>query len=112
MLNDILHFASETLVDNGRLAFWMPTANDETQEIPVPSHPCLEEVAICTQPFNKWSRRLITYRKRPDAEVDPAAVEAWQAGLLGRDYDGVTADELNPFRKGYFTKFRNESPPS
>lgn len=53
MLNDILHFASETLVDGGRLSFWMPTANDEDQEIPSPTHPCLEVVAICVQPFNK-----------------------------------------------------------
>ena len=29
MLDDILFFAAETLVDDGRLAFWMPTANDE-----------------------------------------------------------------------------------
>lgn len=53
MLDDILHFASETLVDGGRLSFWMPTANDEDQEIPSPTHPCLEVVAICVQPFNK-----------------------------------------------------------
>lgn len=56
MLDDILHFASETLVDGGRLSFWMPTANDEDQEIPSPTHPCLEAVATCVQPFNKcWS---------------------------------------------------------
>lgn len=53
MLDDILHFASETLVDGGRLSFWMPTANDEDQEIPLPTHPCFEPVAICVQPFNK-----------------------------------------------------------
>ncbi|KAF4978900.1 hypothetical protein FZEAL_4786 [Fusarium zealandicum] len=53
MLDDILTFAAETLVDNGRLSFWMPTANDEELEIPVPAHPCLEIVAVCVQPFNK-----------------------------------------------------------
>lgn len=53
MLDDILVFASETLVDNGRLSFWMPTANDEELEIPVPRHPYLEIVDVCTQPFNK-----------------------------------------------------------
>ena len=53
MLDDILDFASETLVDHGRLSFWMPTANDEEQEIPVPEHPCLEIVAVCVQVFNK-----------------------------------------------------------
>lgn len=53
MLEDILAFAADTLVDNGRLSFWMPTANDEEQEIPTPLHPCLEIVAVCVQPFNK-----------------------------------------------------------
>lgn len=53
MLDDILVFASETLVDNGRLSFWMPTANDEELEIPVPRHPSLDIVDVCTQPFNK-----------------------------------------------------------
>lgn len=53
MLDDILAFAADTLVDNGRLAFWMPTANDEEQEIPVPTHPCLEVVVVCVQVFNK-----------------------------------------------------------
>jgi tRNA (guanine10-N2)-methyltransferase len=53
MLDDILSFAAETLVDEGRLSFWMPTANDEDQEIPVPSHPHMEVVSVCTQPFNK-----------------------------------------------------------
>ncbi|KAF4122374.1 tRNA (guanine10-N2)-methyltransferase [Geosmithia morbida] len=44
MLDDILNFAAESLVDNGRLSFWMPTANDENQEILTPDHPCLETV--------------------------------------------------------------------
>lgn len=53
MLDDILQFAFDMLVDQGRLSFWMPTANDQDQEIPVPSHPGLEIVSVCTQPFNK-----------------------------------------------------------
>lgn len=53
MLDDILNFAANTLVDDGRLSFWMPTANDEDQEIPVPTHPYMEVVVVCTQPFNK-----------------------------------------------------------
>lgn len=53
MLDGILRFSAQTLVDDGRLSFWMPTANDENQEIPVPTHPYLEVVAVCTQTFNK-----------------------------------------------------------
>ncbi len=53
ILDDILQFAAETLVDDGRLSFWIPTANDEEQEVPVPTHPYLEIVAVCTQTFTK-----------------------------------------------------------
>ncbi|KAH7144087.1 S-adenosyl-L-methionine-dependent methyltransferase [Dactylonectria macrodidyma] len=104
MLDDILAFASDTLVDEGRLSFWTPTANDEELEIPVPTHPCLEIVTICVQPFNKWSRRLITYRRIPDAQVLPSALEEY-ASRKKLAMNGTTADELNPFRRGYFNKF-------
>ena len=53
MLIDILSFAAETLVENGRLSMWMPTANDEDQEIAIPAHGALEVVSNCIQPFNK-----------------------------------------------------------
>ncbi|KAG7287672.1 hypothetical protein NEMBOFW57_007185 [Staphylotrichum longicolle] len=101
MLDDILQFSAQTLVDGGRLSFWMPTANDENQEIAVPTHPYLEVVSVCTQVFNKWSRRLITYRRIPDKEVDPEAMKAREVATPV----GKSADELNPFRKAYFNKF-------
>ncbi|KEY69851.1 hypothetical protein S7711_08992 [Stachybotrys chartarum IBT 7711] len=107
MLDDILVFASETLVDHGRLSFWMPTANDEEQEIPLPTHPCLKLVAVCVQPFNKWSRKLITYSRIPDHEVPQATLAAYTS----RQSMGKTADELNPFRRGYFRKFETEEKP-
>jgi len=53
MLDDILQFSAQTLVDNGRLSFWMPTSNDQDQEIGVPTHPYLEIVCVATQVFNK-----------------------------------------------------------
>lgn len=57
MLDDILQFSAQTLVDYGRLSFWMPTSNDEDQEIAIPTHPYMELVAVCTQPFNKCKFR-------------------------------------------------------
>lgn len=111
MLDDILHFAAETLVDNGRLSFWVPTANNEDQEIDVPEHPCLEIVVTCVQPFRKWSRRLITYQKRGDESVRQSDVHLWQTTRAERRHAGTTADELNPFRKGYFNKFQKEETP-
>uniref|UniRef100_A0A0D2Y1W5 tRNA (guanine(10)-N(2))-methyltransferase TRMT11 N-terminal domain-containing protein n=1 Tax=Fusarium oxysporum (strain Fo5176) TaxID=660025 RepID=A0A0D2Y1W5_FUSOF len=97
----------ETLVDEGRLSFWMPTANDEDQEIPVPSHPYMGVVSVCTQPFNKWSRRLITYRRLPDSQVSQEALEAY-TNRQRLTLNGTSADELNPFRRGYFKKFEAE----
>lgn len=100
MLDDILDFASLSLVDHGRLSFWMPTANDENQEIKIPEHPCLMVVSVCTQTFNKWSRRLITYSRTPELEVVAGAIRE------RRKENGISADDLNPFRKGYFHGFK------
>ncbi|KHJ31105.1 putative rna methylase family protein [Erysiphe necator] len=100
MLDNILDFAALSLIENGRLSFWMPTSNDRNQEIKIPQHPCLEISSVCTQSFSKWSRRLITFRRVPDSEFtqlirEPRAI-----------VDGLNADELNPFRKGYFQGFK------
>ncbi|CRK31697.1 hypothetical protein BN1708_005509 [Verticillium longisporum] len=104
MLDDILEFATQMLVDEGRLSFWMPTANDEDQELSVPTHPCLEIVSVCVQPFNRWSRRLITYRRMPDSQVDQEKLSLHKRAK----HEGVTADELNPFRERYFKGFKKE----
>ncbi|OAA72783.1 RNA methylase family protein [Akanthomyces lecanii RCEF 1005] len=108
ILDDILVLAVETLVDNGRLSFWMPTANEEDQQISAPAHPSLEIVANCVQVFNKWSRRLITYRRRPDSEVSKEALELYADREIISEV-GTTANELNPFRRGYFRKFQSNS---
>ena len=56
MQRDILDFATRTLVTNGRLAMWMPTASAEDVEFPVPMHPNLEVVSVSVQSFGscKW----------------------------------------------------------
>lgn len=80
ILNDLLSFAAAVLVPDGRLSFWMPTADDVEETLPIPTHGKLELIAVCVQPFGKCkyffqfasesslipvgSRRLITYRKR------------------------------------------------
>ena len=106
MLDDILEFAARTLVDNGRLAFWMPAANEEDEELTVPTNPYLQLIHCCVQPFNKWSRRLLVYRRRRAVEVEKApGVNG--SGRLSRPKESMeTADELNPFRKRYFQGFR------
>ena len=130
MLDDILSFAAATLVENGRLSFWMPVANkvevdeepgdveegkgEEEQVIEIPTHRDLELVSCCVQQFGKWSRRLLTYRKRLREEIElddddegeltaGEGVDVAAAAASGRS-SGVrkTADELNDFRKKYF----------
>ncbi|EAW10642.1 tRNA (guanine-N2-)-methyltransferase [Aspergillus clavatus NRRL 1] len=94
MLNDILEFASRSLVTNGRLAMWMPTSSDEEGELAIPMHPNLEVLSISVQPFNNWSRRLITYRRLPEGETSDVSL-----GRRKGDAEGVYADDLNAFRR-------------
>jgi len=102
LLDDILAFAATTLVEDGRISMWMPTANDEDIDLIIPSHPCLELTSVCVQAFNKWSRRLLTYRRRRDTEVPHGALEKAR-----REYEtGTRASDLNDFRRKYFQGFK------
>ncbi|EXJ58846.1 hypothetical protein A1O7_06276 [Cladophialophora yegresii CBS 114405] len=102
MLDDISDFAAKTLVDGGRLAFWMPSANEnefgEEETTLIPKHPRLALKHECVQRFNKWSRRLLVYERLPG--IDIGLSDGLEAPIAGR-----TADELNPFRKRYFQSF-------
>ncbi len=53
MLDDILDYAATSLKDHGRLAMWMPTANDQEEELSIPKHPSLLLVGTSVQSFNK-----------------------------------------------------------
>lgn len=68
LLDDLLQFGADSLVERGRLCFWMPTANDDFVPNDIPLHPDLELVGNCVQEFNKWSRRLLVYRRRKHGE--------------------------------------------
>ncbi len=71
--------------------------------IPLPSAEVAADRRTCT---SKWSdtksgsRRLITYRRLPNSQVNPEVADSRQKKQLS----GKSADELNPFRKMYFTK--------
>ncbi|KAL4862699.1 hypothetical protein BDV12DRAFT_190209 [Aspergillus spectabilis] len=97
MLNDILAFAARTLITDGRLSMWMPTANDEEVELSIPMHENLEVLSVSVQPFSNWSRRLITYRRLPEGVLSDVSL-----GRQKGDSTGVSADELNAFRRVYF----------
>jgi tRNA (guanine10-N2)-methyltransferase len=61
LIEDILDFAALALVDGGRIAMWLPTANDQDIEIAIPQHHCFKLVSVCLQEFNKCGllRKLI-----------------------------------------------------
>lgn len=64
MLNDILTFAARTLVTDGRLSMWMPTANDEV-ELVVPMHPNLELVSVSVQSFGNCKFSIYIFTVEP-----------------------------------------------
>ena len=64
MLADLLEFSANHLVDDGRLSFWMPTANDEDTYLAIPTHQGLDIVSVCLQPFNKCQLPLMENRSR------------------------------------------------
>lgn len=106
MLDDILDFAARTLVDGGRLAFWMPSANEnefgEEETTVIPMHRRLELKHECIQRFNKWSRRLLVYERLPGAPISEAVVNGGGCEGVNVDNTARTADDLNPFRRRYF----------
>ncbi|CZT24673.1 related to TRM11 Catalytic subunit of an adoMet-dependent tRNA methyltransferase complex (Trm11p-Trm112p) [Ramularia collo-cygni] len=123
MLDDILDFSANMLVDDGRLCMWMPVAGaveeaidednvqvtEQETEYDVPQHPMLKLVSTCTQDFNKWSRRLLTYQRLQDSSVDADSLIAYRTQRLelqGVNGDG-SADELNAFRRKYFQGFKD-----
>lgn len=107
MLDDILDFAARTLVDGGRLAFWMPSANEnevtgEEEVTVIPGHGLLELKHECVQRFNRWSRRLLVYERVSGEVLEEVRNEVSGLAVSGT---GTRADDLNPFRRRYFQAF-------
>lgn len=96
----------------------MPSANDEDETLAIPVHRRLELASVCVQPFSKWSRRLLTYRKRKTDEEDTAIINATDGisdhiteGIPGLELGkgvGANADDLNLFRRRYFQGFKSK----
>jgi tRNA (guanine10-N2)-methyltransferase len=107
MLDDILDFAANMLVEGGRLCMWMPSANEDDVELAIPHHPALTIISICVQPFNKWSRRLLTYQRLSDNEIPRSTGRAPKESIAGSN-----ADDLNHFRKRFFEGFKPNVPNS
>lgn len=96
LLEDLLNFAAERLPVGGRLAFWMPTANDDFEVHNLPQHEQLELLYNLEQEFNKWSRRLLVYVKRDE-------------NYRGKTINGLKVNNIKNFRERYFNGFNAKS---
>lgn len=96
LLDDLLKFSASRLPVNGRLAFWMPTANDDFEVNQIPQHQNLELIYNLEQEFNKWSRRLLVYVKRDD-------------DYIGKTRNGLKENNIKNFRDRYFKGFSEKS---
>ncbi|RLV88992.1 hypothetical protein JA1_005413 [Spathaspora sp. JA1] len=96
LLDDLLSFAAARLPIGGRLAFWMPTANDDFQVNQIPQHENLELLYNLEQEFNKWSRRLLVYTKRDES-------------YIGETRNGLKEENIKNFRERYFRGFSEKS---
>ncbi|CAD1812257.1 unnamed protein product [Candida parapsilosis] len=96
MLNDLLSFAGERLPVGGRLAFWMPTANDDFSETIIPQHERLSLQYSLEQEFHKWSRRLLVYVKMDES-------------YAGETRNGLKELNIRNFRERYFRGFSERS---
>ncbi|XP_067839904.1 tRNA (guanine(10)-N2)-methyltransferase homolog isoform X2 [Heptranchias perlo] len=67
---DLLNFAAENLVMNGRLVYWLPVYKLEYSEDVIPQHPCLKLISNCEQSLTTHtSRQLITMEKVKEFEL-------------------------------------------
>lgn len=96
LLHDLLEFSAKRLPINGRIAFWMPTANDDFEINQIPQHENLELLYNLEQVFNKWSRRLLVYVKRDET-------------YKGLTSNGLKDNNIANFRDRYFKKFSPHS---
>lgn len=92
LLDDLLNFAANRLPVNGRIGFWMPTANDNYEINQIPQHANLELLYNLQQDFNEWSRRLLVYVKRDES-------------YKGITSNGLKTNNITSFRNRYFTGF-------
>ncbi|KAH8824086.1 S-adenosyl-L-methionine-dependent methyltransferase [Flagelloscypha sp. PMI_526] len=72
LVRDLVLLARWLLKPGGRLVFFLPTVNEDYQEIDIHDFICshMELVANSVQDFGSWARRLVTIRKlQPPAGV-------------------------------------------
>jgi tRNA (guanine10-N2)-methyltransferase len=77
VLQDLLDLAAMTLVEGGRLVYWLPVSDEQRiadLHAALPAHRCLELVAVSEQVLTlSFQRHLVTMRKARAWEPGDAA---------------------------------------
>ncbi|EGC43090.1 RNA methylase [Histoplasma capsulatum var. duboisii H88] len=100
MLDDILDFAARTLVPDGRISLWMPTANEDDVELEIPSNPHLEILSVCVQPFGHCRLVNTYFSQGLAAYLHTVVFLAEKCPLLNHDDRGGTTlqNPNHPFK--------------
>ncbi|WWD22530.1 hypothetical protein CI109_107023 [Kwoniella shandongensis] len=104
---DLILLARWLLVPKGRLVFFLPTVNEDYDEIDIPLVEGMKELKIgdgSVQDFGKWGRRLITMEKTATDDGEPPTFEDHDEFDL-KKVDGKLPGHFG-FRERYLTGFR------
>jgi tRNA (guanine10-N2)-methyltransferase len=106
---DLVVLARYLLRPGGRLVFFLPTVNEDYQEIDIETMLCegMKVVANSLQDFGSWGRRLITIRKTTDVDYPPPTFDNSPSG--GEDTDGMHVPAHKDFREKYFQGFKSSA---
>ncbi|KAF8210179.1 tRNA guanosine-2'-O-methyltransferase [Mycena galopus ATCC 62051] len=103
LVADLVVLARYLLKPDGRLVFFLPTVNEQYEEVDIQSMLCdgMVLVANSLQDFGSWGRRLVTIRKTSCESYLPPTFEE-------RDATGHIPAHKD-FREQYFRGFKKES---
>ncbi|KAI0339786.1 tRNA guanosine-2'-O-methyltransferase [Trametopsis cervina] len=110
LASDLVLYARYSLKPGGRLVFFLPTVNEEYEEIDVEAMMCegMEVIANSLQDFGSWGRRLITVRKSTSGEyMSPPFDSASKEPTAEGSSSHIPAHK--DFREKYFNGFRRDT---
>lgn len=116
VISSLCTFALYLLKPSGRLVFFLPTDNEEYEDVDVPVLEGLRLVSNDLQDYGKWGRRLITMEKvagvdvtmdgrEMDRGIDRLAL-AMGSVKLDKEESAVKKEGHFDFRERYFTGFK------
>ncbi|KAK6905245.1 tRNA (guanine10-N2)-methyltransferase [Kwoniella mangroviensis CBS 8886] len=103
---DLVQLARWLLVPGGRLVFFLPTVNEDYQEVDVPVVEGMKELKVdegSVQDFGKWGRRLITMEKTAQDDGPPPTFEDHEEFDLRNQPEHLPGH--HGFRERYATGF-------